>query len=215
MQISKTRRIFAHSPVVSMTVRKEIPHHDGLYFITFTCCRWIPLIAEADAYYAVYKWFDYLKAQGHYIIAYVIMPNHLHLMLAFRNTQGKSINTIVGNGKRFIAYEIVKQLKAQNKTALLKKLQSIVDLKQRLRGKLHEIFEPSFAWKKCFYRKFTQQKLNYIHKNPCQKKWHLVERPEQYIHSSANYYATGVQGAYEVLSYAALGDIDLSKPIDA
>ena len=66
-----------------MTVRKEIPHHHGLYFITFTCCRWIPLIAEADAYYAVYKWFDYLKAQGHYIIAYVIMPNHLHLLLAF------------------------------------------------------------------------------------------------------------------------------------
>ena len=35
------------------------------------------------------------------------MPNHLHALIAFRNT-GQSINTIVGNGKRFMAYEIIR-----------------------------------------------------------------------------------------------------------
>jgi hypothetical protein len=29
------------------------------------------------------------------------MPDHIHALIAFRNT-GQSINTIVGNGKRFI-----------------------------------------------------------------------------------------------------------------
>jgi REP element-mobilizing transposase RayT len=198
-----------------MTIKKEIPHHDGLYFITFTCCRWIPLIAEADAYYAVYTWFDYLKAQGHHIVAYVIMPNHLHLMLAFRNTLGKSINAIIGNGKRFMAYQIVKQLKAWNKTALLKKLQRKVLMQEKLRGKVHEIFKRSFDWRECVSKRFTLQKLNYIHNNPCQGKWHLASKPELYVHSSAKYYATGVQGEYEVLHYAALGDIDLSKPCGA
>ena len=38
----------------------------------------------------------------------VIMPNHLQALIAFRNT-GQLINTIVRNGKRFMAYEIVKR----------------------------------------------------------------------------------------------------------
>jgi hypothetical protein len=38
------------------------------------------------------------------------MPNHIHALLAFRNTQGQSINTIIGNGKRFIAYELIAKL---------------------------------------------------------------------------------------------------------
>ena len=49
-------------------------------------------------YSDVYKWFDYLKRQGHYIIAYVIMPNHLHVIIAFRDSD-KSINLMMGNGK--------------------------------------------------------------------------------------------------------------------
>jgi hypothetical protein len=31
------------------------------------------------------------------MISYVIMPDHLHAVIAFRNT-GKSINTTIGNG---------------------------------------------------------------------------------------------------------------------
>ena len=37
------------------------------------------------------------------------MPNHVHALISFKATE-QSINTIVGNGKRFIAYEIVKRL---------------------------------------------------------------------------------------------------------
>ena len=38
------------------------------------------------------------------------MPNHLHALIAFSNT-GKNINKIIGNGKRFMAYDIVGKLK--------------------------------------------------------------------------------------------------------
>jgi hypothetical protein len=53
------------------------------------------------AYDAVYAWFDALKRLSHYIIGYVIMPSHVHAVIAFSNS-GKVINTIVSNGKRFI-----------------------------------------------------------------------------------------------------------------
>jgi hypothetical protein len=82
----------------------------------------------------VCKWFDHLKDKGHYINGYVIMPNHLHALIAFRNT-GQSINTIVGNGKRFMAYEIIKRLEKQGETKLLHQLTLSVEAKDRERIK--------------------------------------------------------------------------------
>ena len=37
---------------------------------------------------------------------YVIMPNHVHFLLYF-TMQKQSLNTVIGNGKRFIGYEII------------------------------------------------------------------------------------------------------------
>ncbi|MEX2232449.1 MAG: hypothetical protein WD824_09830 [Cyclobacteriaceae bacterium] len=196
-----------------MSVRKTIPYYEGIYFITFTCWRWLRLFELTNGYYAIYKWFDVLKKQGHYITGYVIMPNHFHGLLAFRNTQGLPINNIIGNGKRFIAYEIIKQLEKLNEQDILPKLGESVKQKDMLRGKLHEVFEPSFDWKECETEKFIEQKLNYIHNNPCSGKWNLAENPWDYIHSSAQFYINGIQGIYEVLHYQELDDIDLTKPL--
>jgi REP element-mobilizing transposase RayT len=93
-----------------MSVRRKLYEHNGLYFITFTCARWLPLFKITNGYNIVYKWFNYLKSNGHYVIAYCIMPNHVHCLLAFKDST-KTINTIIGNGKRFMAYDIVKKLK--------------------------------------------------------------------------------------------------------
>jgi len=100
-----------------MPVRKTIPAKDGVYFITITCAQWLFLFQISDSYKAVYHWFDYLKKNGHYIIGYVIIPNHLHAIIAFHNTV-KTINSIVGNGKRFMAYEIAENLKNKIKVKL-------------------------------------------------------------------------------------------------
>src|SRR5438105_4565733 len=189
-----------------MSVRREIPHYDGLYFITFTCCRWMKLFELTDGYDTVYKWFDHLKSKGHFINGYVVMPNHVHALIAFRNTQGQSINSIIGNGKRFMAYELVSRLKERNEVKVLEQLTSFVNSTDSRRGKLHEVFEPSFDWKECKSSRFTEQKLNYIHNNPCQEKWGLAKEPQDYLHSSARFYITGQHGVYEVMNYGELED---------
>src|SRR4051812_41043515 len=104
-----------------MTVRVNISETVGIFFITFTCVYWIPLFEITKCYDAVYKWFDYLKSKRHYIAGYVIMPNHLHALIALKNSD-QSINTIVSNAKRFIAYEIINRLKEQQQKELLYKL---------------------------------------------------------------------------------------------
>ena len=87
-----------------------------------------------------------LKKGGHYIIGYTIMPNHVHAIIAFHNT-GKTINSIIGNGKRFIAYDLVAELKKREQHTVLKQLEEWVNKTQQSDNKQHEIFEPSFDWK--------------------------------------------------------------------
>ena len=78
----------------------------------------------------VYNWFHYLCTQGHHIIGYVIMPNHIHALIAFKNS-GKNINTIVGNGKRFIAYDLVERLKGGGFSEVLESLRGWVNSTDR------------------------------------------------------------------------------------
>lgn len=190
-----------------MSVRKKIDEPNGVYFITFTCVNWLPLFEISDGYDAVYKWFDWLKSKRHYIVSYVIMPNHVHTMIAF-STVSSTINTLVGNGKRFMAYELVKKLKEKGCDSLLEEMSSWVNKSEKLQNKRHQVFEPSFDRKECFSISFMKQKADYIHTNPC--KAGLVSLPEEYKHSSARYYYTGTHGEYPVITYMELQDIDLT-----
>jgi REP element-mobilizing transposase RayT len=197
-----------------MPVRRAISEYFGIYSITLTCCRWKNLFEEADGYDVVYEWFDYLKSKGHFVLGYVIMPNHLHAVLGFRHTQGESINKIVGNGKRFMAYGLIKRLEKGNFIQTLKELSTFVNATERRRGKLHEVFEPSFDWKECLDDDFIEQKLSYIHNNPCSGKWELADYPWEYVHSSAKQYSTREPGVYPITIYSVLKDIDLTKHFD-
>ena len=89
-----------------MPVKRMITEPDGVYFITITCHQWLPLIDQTNGYDLVYNWFDHLKGKGHYINGYVIMPNHLHALIAFRNT---------GQSKRGVLVEQKNQKAIQQK----------------------------------------------------------------------------------------------------
>ena len=73
------------------------------------------------------------------------------------------------------------------------------------------MFEPSFDWKECSGERFMEQKLNYIHLNPCRSNPRLSDSPEEYVHSSARYYIKYEQGIYPVTSFMELMDIDLTN----
>ena len=91
---------------------------DSIYFITFTCHQWGNLFSITNTYDAVYKWLDYLYEIKIRVIGYVIMPNHVHVLLYFPGMP-KSLNIIIGNAKRFMAYEIIKRLEADKNFVLL------------------------------------------------------------------------------------------------
>ncbi len=144
-----------------MAVKTPVEYTEGMYFITFTCQNWLPLFEITNSYDTVYKWFDYLKTKGHHVRGHVIMPNHLHGLIDF-SVSAKSINKIVSNGKRFMAYTIVERLKEQNNADILLQLSEAVSSSDKDRGKIHQVFERSVDCKEITNQHFYLQKLSYI-----------------------------------------------------
>ncbi len=166
---------------------KRTQVESGTYFCTFTCLEWLPLIEITNLYDNVYQWFNLLAKAGHQVTGFVIMPNHIHLLLHV-NASETTVNKILANGKRFMAYEIVKRLNTINRIDILTILSENVSPEERARKKKHRVFEPSSDIKLCFTEKFVVQKLEYIHANPISGKWNLAPSMIDYIHSSAYYY---------------------------
>ena len=72
-----------------------------------------------------------------------------------------------------MAYEIVERLKAEGRVDLLKILAERVTNEERKRKKQHRVFEASSDIKPCYNKRFIQQKLDYMHRNPVSGKWNL------------------------------------------
>jgi hypothetical protein len=52
----------------------------------------------------------------------------------------------------------------------------------------HKVWEDGYDARDIFSPEFLRQKMTYVHNNPCQPHWNLVERPEDYAWSSARFY---------------------------
>ena len=171
-----------------MAIRTKHQITDNTWFITFTCYNWISLFEISQSYDLVYNWMK--LADDKYKIktlAFVIMPNHVHLLVNLTNLD-VNLNTIIGNAKRFMAYEMIERLKLGENHELLHTLSSACTEKEKAKGQLHKVFEPSFDAKPIYTLKFLYQKLDYIHHNPLSGKWSLCLEFTDYTHSSAAFY---------------------------
>ena len=151
----------------------------------------MPLIEITQGYDMVYDWFNFLRKDGIETVAYVVMPNHLHNILYFPD-ENFNLNKIIGNAKRFMAYEIVNRLEQNQDVGILQLLENAVTSRERKKGQLHKVFKDSFDAKPIYTEKFLLQKLNYIHHNPVSGKWNLAKDFISYEHSSASFYEENI-----------------------
>jgi hypothetical protein len=115
-----------------------------------------------------------------------------------------TLNRLVGEGKRFMAYSIISKLSALGKTSTLEELREGVPPQERSKGKKHQVFRLSFDARECFTEQMVEQKLAYIHHNPVSGKWQLVEDFTDYKYSSVSFYERGEKGLFSVLHYKEL-----------
>ncbi len=89
--------------------------------------------------------------------------------------------------KKHSADRILRQLKAEGNTGTLRVLANKVNQPEKQH---HKVWEDDYNAKDIFSSEFLQQKMDYIHNNPCQTHWKLSKTPEEYIWSSARFYFT-------------------------
>jgi putative transposase len=184
-----------------MAIRYKHSDTYSMYYCTFTSFKWISLFEITTSYDLVYNWFAVIKQKYNAeVIAFVIMPNHVHCILYFKEA-GFNLNSIISNGKRFMAYEIIKRLQQNNQVEVLNSLAAAVSEREKKKGQLHKVFEESFDAKAIFSEPFLQQKINYIHNNPVRGKWNLAADFTKYVHSSASFYELGSSNFFEPKHY--------------
>lgn len=116
------------------------------------------------------------------LIGYVIMPNHIHLLIW--PTLEKVVTDFMRDFKRFTSGRITRQAKVEGKADWVKSFEEAGTETERAE---YKVWQDSF-WEQTIYtEEFLRQKLNYIHLNPVRAG--IVTKVEEYPYSSyRNYY---------------------------
>ena len=158
-----------------------------LYFVTTSAVRRARLFRRDVVKRILVDSLDYMRAHRWlHLYAFVIMPNHVHLIVEF--LEGHTLSDVVREFKKHTARQIVRQYQAEDNDKVLAFLEQMAASIPRQR---HKVWEYGYDARNVFSPDFLRQKMEYCHNNPCQPHWRLAQRPEQYPWSSARYYLTG------------------------
>jgi putative transposase len=153
------------------------------YFCTINVLEWVPVLLEARYIEPIIDSLRFCRRQkGLQLFAFVIMPNHLHLIAGADG----DLHGIMRDFKRYTSRVIHQRLVDDGRKTLLGWLADGGEPARRAKDQF-AFWEPGFTPKAIVTRDVFQQKLDYLHTNPVRKG--LVTRPEDWWYSSASFYA--------------------------
>lgn len=156
---------------------------DYLYFVTTKAERHAHIFKRESIIRIILDSLHYLRTSGRMkLYVFVIMPNHIHLIVKL--IQEYMLSDMIRDFKRHTARQIIRQFMAQQESSKLELLQ---DLNKDSRQE-YKVWEDRYDARDVFSREFLEQKMEYIHHNPCQPHWNLATLPEDYPWSSARFY---------------------------
>jgi putative transposase len=115
---------------------------------------------------------------------FVVMPNHIHLLLTIGGSG--TISKFMGGLKERTAKQIIQWCEKYNENELLDVfLSSARRYKTNFR---YQVWQRRFDALAIYQSATFMTKLDYIHNNPVQERWHLCDMVEDYRFSSARCY---------------------------
>ncbi len=144
----------------------------NFHFITFSCFRRQPLLGSGSAYRVFERELEAVRLSYGFVVAgYVLMPEHVHLLL------GEPLVSSLSVALQVMKQNISRKLKRQGDV--------------RFWQRRYYDFNVHSEFKRL-------EKLRYMHRNPVRRG--LVAKPEDWLWSSYMHYATGRIGAVEIES---------------
>ncbi len=155
-----------------------------LYYVTLTVVGWIDVFTRKEYVYELMKNIKYCQEnKGLEIYAYVIMSNHIHLIV--RAKDGK-LNILLGHLKSFTAKQFIKQIEINPQESRKDWLMHMFKFygKGNSQNETYQFWQNGNHSIELWNAEVIKQKINYMHNNPV--KQGIVAKPEDYLYSSAN-----------------------------
>ena len=173
-----------------MGLRFNVDGFDAIYFISttvinFQCVLTIPNIPEI----LIWNLEFYRSKYSFKINGYVLMPNHIHLLIHVKKTT--SISDIMRDFKKYTSVEVRDYLKKTKS-----KFYPILAAAGRDVGQKFKLWIDRSDKVAIVTEKVLTIKLNYIHENPVRAG--LVQKAEDYLYSSAKDYLTNDKGLLRI-----------------
>ena len=171
----RTLVVFKGAGFTSMRNRLERRYGQGeLHFITFSCSRRRPLLGTVEARDCFVRILAEVRSRYEFrLIGYVVMPEHVHLLMSEPRTGDPS--------------KVLQVLKQRVSHILLVKNRKFIE---------------QHFWQRRFYDfnvwtggKITE-KLEYMHLNPVKRN--LASHPKNWPWSSWLFYSTGERGLIDI-----------------
>jgi putative transposase len=159
------------------------------YFITFTIVEWADLFSRRDYCEVVLDSIRFCqKEKGLIAYAWVIMTNHIHMIIG---TSNKNMEDIMRDMKSFTSRKLREEIKNHSQESRKEWLLSMFENAGKKNGNntdwqlWQQDNHPIELWDNYM----IDNKLNYLHNNPVAAG--IVYRAEDYVYSSAIDYAGG------------------------
>lgn len=162
--------------------RQHYESYGNLFFITSVVVGHISMFNHnqySDIFVSSLKF--YQDRGDITLIAWVLMPNHFHLIAKTNNVS--NISTVIGGLKRYTSRKVGELLQKTDNLKLIKLLREAAIQEP---GKATTIWKPRFDSLVITSEEVLKQKIDYIHTNPVRKG--LVDEPTQWYYSSASAY---------------------------
>ena len=186
----------------------QLKCNGSTYYFTTTVVDWKPVFIKRSAISILLDSILFFQNERQVRTnGYCIMPNHLHWIFTLPENND-DIVAIIHTFKSYPATQVLKRLKEdfnfsqepidkifvgnsktrQEDTDLLLKTFSYPNHDKR---SFHQFWQKDSDIKAIYTEDFLRRKLEYIHNNPIQPHWAIVEQSEDYPFSSCRYYHTG------------------------
>ena len=168
----------------------KIRDQEEIHFITFSVVEWMNVFCNSGYQDIVVNSLNYcVDKKGLNVHAWVIMSNHLHLILSVK--QGFELSAVLRDFKKFTSVKLLEAIRA-NENEGRKRWLFEVFLRsgdKNSRNVKYQVWQQDNHPIELSYNSIKDQTLRYVHQNPVKAR--IVRDAEDYIYSSAIDYAGG------------------------
>jgi putative transposase len=181
-----------------MSTKYKFHDPDGCYFVTFAVVGWVDLFTRNVYKEILLESWRYCQQQkGLLIHAYVIMTNHVHMIIS--KNSDKLLEEIMRDMKKFTSSKLLEAIKKEPESrrewmlALFRQAGE-----SNSNNKIFQLWQQDNHPIECGSPTILSQKMDYVHENPVRAGF--VEKAEDWTYSSAAHYYCGKKSLIE-LSY--------------